>query len=86
MLSVSRVLAGAVVFTAGGLSERAAVSGSDSRDDGDRKPLLAFLAVSNDARNRDLDSVVCARVSASPDRPVEIPSIVPIEDRGAAVG
>jgi mRNA interferase MazF len=45
-----------------------------------------FLVVSNNARNRNLDSVICARVSTSPHRPAEIPSIVPIEDRGAVVG
>ena len=50
---------------------------------GGEKP---FLIVSNNARNRHLDSVICARMTTSPSRPVEIPSIVPIEDRGAVVG
>lgn len=50
---------------------------------GGEKP---FLVVSNNARNRNLDRVVCARVSTSPNRPAEIPSVVPIEDRGAVVG
>ena len=45
----------------------------------------AFLVVSNNTRNRNLDSVICARVSTSPDRPADLPSIVPIEDRGAVV-
>lgn len=45
-----------------------------------------FLVVSNNIRNRNLDTVICARVSTSPSRPADIPSIVPIEDRGAVVG
>ena len=45
-----------------------------------------FVVVSNNVRNRNLDSVICARVSTSPNRPVDIPSIVPIQDRGAVVG
>jgi mRNA interferase MazF len=50
---------------------------------GEEKP---FLVVSNNARNRNLDTVVCVRVSTSPNRPAHIPSIVPIDDRGAVVG
>jgi mRNA interferase MazF len=45
-----------------------------------------FLVVSNNTRNRNLSSVICARVSTSPGRPTEIPSVVPIEDKGAVVG
>lgn len=55
----------------------------DVPEAGGEKP---FLVVSNNVRNRQLDSVICARVSTSPNRPAEIPSIVPIEDRGAVVG
>jgi mRNA interferase MazF len=55
----------------------------DVPEAGGEKP---FLVVSNNVRNRNLDSVICARVSTSPNRPAEIPSIVPIEDRGAVVG
>jgi mRNA-degrading endonuclease toxin of MazEF toxin-antitoxin module len=42
--------------------------------------------VSNNVRNRNLGSVFCARVSASPSRLADIPSLVPIEDRGSVVG
>jgi mRNA interferase MazF len=45
-----------------------------------------FLVVSNNVRNRNLGSVIGARVSTSPNRPAEIPSIVPIEDQGVVVG
>lgn len=55
----------------------------DVPEAGGEKP---FLVVSNNTRNRNLDSVICARVSTSPDRPADLPSIVPIEDRGAVVG
>jgi mRNA interferase MazF len=55
----------------------------DVPEAGGEKP---FLVVSNNTRNRHLDSVICARVSTSPKRPVGIPSVVPIEDRGAIVG
>lgn len=55
----------------------------DVPEAGGEKP---FLVVSNNVRNRNLDSVICARVSTSRHRPAEIPSVVPIEDRGAAVG
>jgi mRNA interferase MazF len=55
----------------------------DIPEAGGEKP---FLVVSNNSRNRNLDSVIGARVSTSPNRPVEIPSIVPIDDQGSVVG
>lgn len=55
----------------------------DVPEAGGEKP---FLVVSNNVRNRQLGTVICARVSTSPSRPAEIPSIVPIEDQGAVVG
>jgi mRNA interferase MazF len=55
----------------------------DVPEAGGEKP---FVVVSNNVRNRNLDSVICARVSTSPNRPVGIPSVVPILDRGAVVG
>lgn len=44
-----------------------------------------YLIVSNQTRNRNLDSILCARVTTSPNRP-DIPSIISIEARGAVVG
>jgi mRNA interferase MazF len=44
-----------------------------------------YLIVSNQQRNRNLDSVLCARVTTSPRRP-DITSIVPIQVRGQVVG
>lgn len=44
-----------------------------------------FLVVSNQQRNRNLDSVLCARVTTSPNRPA-IPSVVPIEFGDEVVG
>lgn len=44
-----------------------------------------YLVVSNQTRNRNLGSILCARVTTSPNRP-DIPSIVSIEARGAVVG
>ena len=50
-------------------------------DDGD-KP---YLVVSNMHRNRNLDTVLAARVTTSPNPP-QIDSIVPIEHQGTIVG
>lgn len=44
-----------------------------------------YLVVSNQTRNRALDTVVGVRVTTSPNRP-DIPSVVPIESRGSVVG
>lgn len=45
-----------------------------------------FLVVSNQQRNRNLASVLCVRITTSPNRP-DLPSVVPIEDRhGTVVG
>ncbi|GBD84063.1 pemK-like protein [bacterium BMS3Abin02] len=43
-----------------------------------------FVVVSNQQRNRSLDTVLCARITTSPKRP-SLPSVVPIEDRSGAV-
>jgi len=44
-----------------------------------------FLVVSNMHRNRNLDTVLAARVTTSPNPP-DISSIVPIEHQGTIVG
>ncbi len=45
-----------------------------------------FLVVSNQQRNRNLTTVICVRITTSPNRP-NIPSVVPIESRdGVVVG
>ena len=42
------------------------------------------LIVSNQQRNRALDTVVCVRITTSPNPP-SIPSVIPIEDQGGSV-
>ncbi|MEA3503446.1 MAG: type II toxin-antitoxin system PemK/MazF family toxin [Actinomycetota bacterium] len=44
-----------------------------------------YLVLSNMHRNRNLDTVLAARVTTSPDPP-DIDSIVPIEHQGTIVG
>lgn len=43
-----------------------------------------YLVVSNQQRNRALDTVLCVRITTSPNRP-DLDSVVPIEDRGGSV-
>ncbi len=44
-----------------------------------------YLIVSNQPRNRNLDTVLGVRITTSPNRP-SLPTIVPIEVRGTVVG
>jgi mRNA interferase MazF len=43
-----------------------------------------YLVVSNQQRNRTLDTVLCVRITTSPNRP-DLDSVVPLEDRNGTV-